>query len=1391
MSPMQLLDVPAVLPDHSSVTVRQKIGQALLGSLSALDIHDPHPETDLSEGLTFHDMIAPGQVLSDTFQTLPLVILDDAAISGGASIVESSAVPVADMLKVLHLKARNLALSELVLHWSLTDASAPDPTMESSGARKRLRDALIPAAIPSAKPMTPTAPWADLLAAISGPEVHCIGLQQRPEELPAAVRKFLSSERGRKRFSVKEEPSRDNGGWAAKQDKPGSRSATDARMPHKENKGGLAVCRDTCSSMHSAEPKQPGIGSEALVATGIFSKRPSKRPKRSGKKDDASFFFELQTGPKNSQLQEESVPDDASSSSGDSLLGRHGLAHQVEHISMTLSSVHLRLLDLLGRDQDRILKQAAGVDHAVARSGLLSTDALDDALATAKERDQHIPGSQRALLRAYAALAIVKQTAMLLVHYGVRCAHLHLRHHLDRLPGLAVTCKVSAESLAAAYHDVEAGRLQDHPNQEALRRTLTTVSALHPGCKVLLLGDHRAFFTMYRAITDAGMRAYQLDRDGTLLKGGLEPLAVKKAAEAAMKAADCILATYDHVAVREFPLSLFHCIIECISSPFNGKGEAAAAALASAPCSRHVLLDVQVTLEEPKGQQEQPNAGSEDSVHRVIMPRDAEEDVSKDAPSWCLVVNSSPDSIVRSRRRLHNMLMQLEREGAAVLGRHMSCADLALSVTTCCCIWTEQSLKGPAGSLPSILLERVGAQLALVGMAYSKCILCFEGSKAFEPAILACIDEVAVLGKRCGVGLSILTTSTPEETEIAISTAVKTAGKESPTTTAVVVPEILSSRAAFLESFPSLNPFTAAKLAALPCSLQQLLCSTPEEQEQLSQLLPEVPQHIFKLFFKQAASGVPVLQDQAREPFEESSHRRPSSAQSSGSARMLNLPETGAGNVNFLGPSGSVLYFDGNEGVPAVQDEVAFAGSYGGGWDQYLDTGDENGHHQVGQGPAQGALQQSELWKRPSLYRRTGQAHGTASSQAAAVHNTGHPSGISNGLRGTVNHVPPHQQPMHNSYRLEHAHVSQRGGVLWGAHAVQQPPQQHEGWDFQAQEDSRQEAQAWQPNERSYAEDDPRQRQSIAEPSVRQQYRQPLAYMSHMDRGVAFQDPLCGQPYHQPYSTPLYGAKGGMDPDRMHAHSSPYAQRVPPTREMPVLQESSLIYQDGGAHYDRPGRSHQQLGTPLRRQIYRGVGQGHEYGKPMMRSAMPAHQYMDAPCAFEGPVLQAPQQLHQMTAHDYPPRAMHNMPGQYLQSNNSKINQLPPDAPQNISREGVDEFGVSFDVDQPLALDDDALDSDAAAGPYQPEVSMSRGSMVPVSQQPLGSGLTGRGLADMSGFYDMELPADQEDLFSTIEDDSPQRPERQFKKPKFLGYEPGRGYSKQAKLVWRPCGGRQ
>jgi hypothetical protein len=55
-----------------------------------------------------------------------------------------------------------------------------------------------------------------------------------------------------------------------------------------------------------------------------------------------------------------------------------------------------------------------------------------------------------------------------------------MRHNMDSLPGLAAACKTSTESLQAAYDEVEQGRLQDHPKQLALRRTLMSMSALRP-----------------------------------------------------------------------------------------------------------------------------------------------------------------------------------------------------------------------------------------------------------------------------------------------------------------------------------------------------------------------------------------------------------------------------------------------------------------------------------------------------------------------------------------------------------------------------------------------------------------------------------------------------------------------------------------------------------------------------------------------------------------------------------------------------------------------------------------------------------------------------------------------------------------------------------------------
>ena len=71
--------------------------------------------------------------------------------------------------------------------------------------------------------------------------------------------------------------------------------------------------------------------------------------------------------------------------------------------------------------------------------------------------------------------------------------------------------------------------------------------------KMLLLGDARAFFTMFKVIVDVGLKPFQLDRDEKLLKAGLPAEDVKKAAEDAVAAADCVLVTHQQLAAANFP----------------------------------------------------------------------------------------------------------------------------------------------------------------------------------------------------------------------------------------------------------------------------------------------------------------------------------------------------------------------------------------------------------------------------------------------------------------------------------------------------------------------------------------------------------------------------------------------------------------------------------------------------------------------------------------------------------------------------------------------------------------------------------------------------------------------------------------------------------------------
>jgi hypothetical protein len=68
-----------------------------------------------------------------------------------------------------------------------------------------------------------------------------------------------------------------------------------------------------------------------------------------------------------------------------------------------------------------------------------------------------------------------------------------------------------------------------------------------------------------------------------------------------------------------------------------------------------------------------------------------------------------------------------------------------------------------------MIRERMGAGLSRLAQAYRKCVLLFEGSRAFEVAIMSCVEAVILLGRQTDLDITILTSSGPADTEVMIA----------------------------------------------------------------------------------------------------------------------------------------------------------------------------------------------------------------------------------------------------------------------------------------------------------------------------------------------------------------------------------------------------------------------------------------------------------------------------------------------------------------------------------------------------------------------------------------------------------------------------------------------
>ena len=118
---LQLLPQVIMVPRLSSRCIIEKL---LSSSLSvALSLPESKDLAAVAAGLSFHDVVAPGQVLCDTHPTLPLVLTEDKP--GTTAPALHRPVHVAQSLQA---KPLSLAATELLLDWSLKNPAAPDPT---------------------------------------------------------------------------------------------------------------------------------------------------------------------------------------------------------------------------------------------------------------------------------------------------------------------------------------------------------------------------------------------------------------------------------------------------------------------------------------------------------------------------------------------------------------------------------------------------------------------------------------------------------------------------------------------------------------------------------------------------------------------------------------------------------------------------------------------------------------------------------------------------------------------------------------------------------------------------------------------------------------------------------------------------------------------------------------------------------------------------------------------------------------------------------------------------------------------------------------------------------------------------------------------------------------
>lgn len=177
------------------------------------------------------------------------------------------------------------------------------------------------------------------------------------------------------------------------------------------------------------------------------------------------------------------ISNASNSSMSDGLSDSLQLVNSLQTITTTLPSCHTNLLLCVQKADAALLASVPSqfLPPGVSAQDFPALDYLNTALRSINTSNISAAG-EKPTIKMLAGVAILRQTAKLVIHHGIRAGHLYFSSSLQELPGVcnenSNSSKNVAQVLADAAGKVESGEEEDHPKHTALRQTLMTINTL-------------------------------------------------------------------------------------------------------------------------------------------------------------------------------------------------------------------------------------------------------------------------------------------------------------------------------------------------------------------------------------------------------------------------------------------------------------------------------------------------------------------------------------------------------------------------------------------------------------------------------------------------------------------------------------------------------------------------------------------------------------------------------------------------------------------------------------------------------------------------------------------------------------------------------------------------